>query len=206
MTTQDEHLLECAAAGDRDALAALLQHHGPAVRERLRGRIRHVWQSVLSEDDVMQVTYLEAFLHIRRFQPGSRSAFASWLHRIARNNLLSAIRGLSRAKRPDPRRQLAHQAPGGTDTQTTLLQKLIDTGTTPSVACQRAETLQALEVAIAALPPDYRLVVQRFDLQECPVAEIAAEMGRTEGAVYMLRARAHDRLRSALGAGETRGP
>jgi DNA-directed RNA polymerase specialized sigma24 family protein len=38
-----------------------------------------------------------------------------------------------------------------------------------------------------------------FDLEGRPVQQIASALQRSEGAVYMLRARAHDRLREILG-------
>ncbi len=51
---------------------------------------------------------------------------------------------------------------------------------------------------LAKLPPDYATVIRLYDLQGKPIAEVAADLGRSEGAVYMLRARTHDRLRELL--------
>ena len=42
-------------------------------------------------------------------------------------------------------------------------------------------------------------MIRLYDLEGRPIAEVAAEMGRSSGAVHMLRARAHDRLRELLG-------
>jgi len=50
------------------------------------------------------------------------------------------------------------------------------------------------------LPPDYEKVVRLYDLQCKSAVEVAAELGRSEGAVYMLRARAHERLKQELGS------
>ena len=44
-----------------------------------------------------------------------------------------------------------------------------------------------------------------YDLMGKPVAEVAAALGRSEGAVYLLRVRAHRRLADILGA-KSRGP
>ena len=53
--------------------------------------------------------------------------------------------------------------------------------------------------ALGSLPGDYEKVVRMYDLEGRPIGEVAAELGRSEGAVYMLRARAHDRLREQMG-------
>ena len=55
-----------------------------------------------------------------------------------------------------------------------------------------------LKAAIDQLPKDYRRVVQLYDLDGLAAAEVARQMDRSDGAVYMLRARAVDRLRELL--------
>ena len=49
--------------------------------------------------DVMQVTYLEAFLHIDQLTARDTSAFLAWLTRIAENAIRDAVRGLTRTDR-----------------------------------------------------------------------------------------------------------
>ena len=199
MADDEARLLDRAIAGDGDALAELLRRHGPTVRAQIRNRIRHIWRPLLSEDDILQTTYLEAFLSIRRFRPVGANSFGPWLLRIARNNLLSAVRRLSRRKRPDPRRRVVAPAAQREDSRITLLESLAGTGTAPSAALQREEAFEALEAALAKLPREYELVVRRYDLGERPIGQVAEELNRSEGAVYMLRSRAHERLRQLLG-------
>ena len=55
------------------------------------------------------------------------------------------------------------------------------------------------EVRKQALPPDYARTIQLYDLEDRSVEEVAAAMGRSAGAVFMLRTRALDRLRVLLG-------
>ena len=69
MAQTDEELLVQAIRGDEEALSELLARHGLWIRSRLASKIPAHFQSVLSEDDVLQVTYLDAFLNIVRFQP-----------------------------------------------------------------------------------------------------------------------------------------
>src|SRR5437868_1238158 len=102
MHDADDELLSRAVRGDLPALNNLLRTHGPRVRAGLNGKLERQWQSVLDLDDVMQVTYLEAFLRIDHFRSGQSAAFLTWLRQIAENNLRDAIKELKREKRPPP--------------------------------------------------------------------------------------------------------
>jgi RNA polymerase sigma-70 factor (ECF subfamily) len=197
MEQSDDSLVSLAGQGDDNAMTLLLQRHGPAIRARLSTEIRGKWQSVLDADDVMQITYLEAYLRIDRFEPRGEGSFAAWLTHIAKNNLRDAIEGLERQKRPPPdARVLANPD----ESAAALFDQLACTTTTPSRQAGRKEILKAVHSAITTLPDDYATVVKMYDLEGRTVGEVAETMGRTSGAVYMLRARAHDLLRETLGS------
>lgn len=187
-----------AAAGDRDALTALLGTHGSEVRRRIASRIGAHWRSSIDEDDVLQVTYVEAFLRIGAYASRGEGSFLSWLTQIADNNLRDAIRGLERMKRPDPRKRITAPA-AATDSYASLVEILGVTSTTPSRHAARHEVVSALDKALEALPRDYAQVIRLYDLQGRDIAEVCTELGKSSGAVYMLRARAHDRLREQMG-------
>lgn len=191
--------LAAAIGGDDDALAALLAEFAPQVRARVAASLPGRWQSVLEVDDVMQTTYLEAFLRIRNLQNLGPAAFAGWLTRIAENNLRDALRQLEALKRPQPGNRIEADAAGrNADSVENLLERLDCTTTTPSRDAVRVEARAALSAAIDALPPDYARVVRLYDLECRSPDEVAREMGRSQGAVFMLRARAHERLRELL--------
>src|SRR5437764_231060 len=79
MSISETELLSRAVEGDASALRALLKRFGPQAREAIRGKIDKRWQSVLDEDDVMQVAYLEAFLHIDQLTGRDPASFVAWL-------------------------------------------------------------------------------------------------------------------------------
>lgn len=191
MTTSFEARAAAAVRGDAAVLGELLREFGPLVREQLSIDAR--WRSVLDPDDVMQVTYLEAFLKIHEWTPGGPGTLVAWLQRIAHHNLLDAVRGLEAQKRPPPVRQAA------ADSAVQLLDALGVTSSTPSRVAAGAELTTVLERALQALPADYASVIQLYDLQGLPIADVSSRMHRTAGAVHMLRARAHDLLRDLLG-------
>lgn len=188
-------LLTKAVKGDADAISRLLSSVGPKVEQELA--IGRRWRHALDPGDVMQVTYLEAFLQISRFRPEQAGSFEAWLRRIAENNLRDAIRGMERQKQPPPSRRVSFDNPTD-ESFTGLYDQLAAKGTTPSRAFARKDVQRLIEAALGKLPADYAQVVRLYDLDGQSVDEVAATMGRSTGAIHMLRARAHDRLGDLL--------
>jgi RNA polymerase sigma-70 factor (ECF subfamily) len=193
-----DELLAAARQGDRAALIALLEQVGPVVRARIEPKIGRTLQASIDADDVMQVTYLEAVLRLSTFTAGGVPGLVAWLTRLAENNLVDAVRALEAAKRPDPRRQV--RAGPREDTHAFLVEALGMTYTTPSVVAKRHEANACLEDALNKLPPAYARVIRLYDLEGKTPAEVAAELGKSQGAIFMLRARAHERLKEVLGS------
>lgn len=181
-----------ARKGDLEALAGLLEGAAPALRAHLAAHLPAAHRAVLAVEDVLQVTWLEAFLAIERCTSDTPAGFATWLRAIAERNLQDAQKGLMRDKRPDSR--------GRADAAEELLDELAAGATSPTRAAARTEARERIEAALATLPEDYARVVRRHDLEGCGLDELARELGRSLGALHMLRQRAHDRLRERLGA------
>jgi len=191
-------LFEAARRGDSDSVVRLLEGIAPDVRARIASKIPDRFRSVLDVDDVMQITYMEVILEFHRFQSGGVAGFTAWVKRCAEHNLLDAIRALESAKRPDSRKRA--QTPAGQESMVALVELLGATQSTPSRHAARDEGVRFLKAALGKLPADYLRVVTMLDLEGRPASEIATELGRSEGAIYMLRARAHDRLREHMGS------
>ena len=190
----DDPRIEQAARTDGDALEELLREFGPEVASGLS--IDPRWRPVLDPEDVMQVTYLEAYLRISTLRTRTAAGFRAWLARIAENNLRDAVRALSRDKRPEAHGRATRA--GGTAAETLLATLAGADPTAGSIAAGR-EAVSRLRSAIEGLPPSYHRVVVEVDLGERTVAEVAAELGKSPGAVHMLRSRAHERLKELLG-------
>jgi RNA polymerase sigma-70 factor (ECF subfamily) len=197
-------LVQRARAGDETALETLLARHFAALRDRIARRIDPRWQSLLSADDVMQQTGIDAFLRIKSMRADDEDAFCGWLYRLASNNLIDAIRRLEADKRPPAYRRI--DAPGSPSTRT-LHESIFGVDSdTPSRVVAGRESEQLLQAAFERLPPAYREVVQLYDLQAMPIQEVAIALGRSPGAVHMLRARAHELLRQILTNGAEKLP
>jgi RNA polymerase sigma factor (sigma-70 family) len=176
----------------------VLEVVGAEVRSRIRPRLPAALRSSVDEDDVMQVTYIEAVLRFERFSSGGIEAFLAWVARLAENNLVDAIRAMDAAKRPNPARRVRPAV--SADSMANLVELLGLTYLTPSRQAAVAEANSALEQAIGRLPAAYSQVVRLYDLAGRSAQEVGAELGKSTGAVFMLRARAHERLRELLGS------
>ncbi len=193
----DELVVSCVE-GDREALVKLLEFVGPGVRGGLQ--IGNAWRTSLDADDVMQTTYMEVFLRVHRLENQTVSGFRSWMRSVAENNLRDAIKSLQRRKRPDPRQALSQDGnPGNPESTVEFLDRIGCISHTASRDAVAREAESLLKEALERLPESYRLAVQHVDLNGESVEAVARQLGKSPGAIYMLRARAHDRLRENLG-------
>ncbi len=193
-----EKLTVTAVAGDREALRRLLRRHDGHLRRVLAGGIRPTHRSAFDVDDVLQVTYLEAFLQIGQFSRNRSASFRAWLTKIAENNLRDAVRELGREKRPPRNKQL--MLSNVYDSSVALFGVLAGSASTPTKHLAAKDAVSLLEEALRRLPPDYETVVRLNDLEGLPACEVAEAMDRSVGSVYMLKARAHERLAVLLGS------
>jgi RNA polymerase sigma-70 factor (ECF subfamily) len=184
-----------ALQGDSDALEALLREVEPELRTSLD--IQPLWNRSFDIEDVLQVTYIEAFLRIQSLEQNTLTGFKSWLRRIADHNMKDAVRALNRNKRPDARKRVT-QGPAGESSRTLLNAIIGGKQRTAGSALSEREEIVRLHEAIRKLPRTYRKVVEEVELAERTVAEVAEEMSKSSGAVHMIRSRARDRLQELL--------
>lgn len=198
MTSNDDELLNRAVLGDEDALETLLTRHAPTVRKRLDGRIDPRWQNVLSEEDVLQETWLEAFFAIRSFEPRGVSSFVAWLTMMAKRNLIDAVRELQTLKKGGDRGQVVSRGGENENSYVTLLEGLGGTLTSPTENARKDEARSLLDTALESIPEPYRLPVKLYDLGGCTAEDTAEACECGIGAMHMRRSRAHAMLRKAI--------
>ena len=198
MTTEDG-LLRRACTGDEKALSDLLSTHSAELSQVIARKLSAKWQSLLSQEDILQETFTDAFLDIHQFKPGQGSGFLAWLTTLATRNLYDAIRMLETDKRGGRMRRVT---PGGNgESYASLMATIEGTATTPSGHAARDEARVALDQAIGQLPDHYGRVITMYDLEERPLADVAEAMGRTRGATAIMRHRAIRMLAEIMGPG-----
>jgi RNA polymerase sigma-70 factor (ECF subfamily) len=189
-------LLAKARGGDSDALGQVLEGYRDYLRLLARTRVGPDLQARLDPSDLVQETLLEAQRDFRQFLGNSDGELAAWLRRILVRNLTDQLKYHQSQKRDVGREQ--------------PLQTLIEQAhaalaaplSTPSKQASRREQAVVMASAMAKLPDDYRQVITLRHLEGRSFDEIAAQMGRSAGAVRMLWMRALERLGEMMETGD----
>ncbi|HEY1380012.1 MAG TPA: sigma-70 family RNA polymerase sigma factor [Gemmataceae bacterium] len=141
-------------------------------------------------EDLAQQVLASVAAAVHRWDPDRAPArFRTWLHRIARNRIINALtrRKPDRAAGGDSAEQtLADQAAGGPDSE--LLRDE-----------HRREVLHwAARQIRGEFAPDTWLAFWRTTVEGRSAAVVAAELGKSVGAVYTARSRVMKRLRDKV--------
>jgi RNA polymerase sigma-70 factor (ECF subfamily) len=164
----DEELVSRFLAGDRGAFGTLIERHDRRVYNlayRMLGRPEDA-------DDATQEVFVICLRKLGGFQ--GRSAFSTWLHRVALNVCYEALRKRSRERAVD--------------------QDEIEPPPDPDHA-DAAAAVADVHRALQLIPDEFRAVLVLHDLQGVPYEEIAGALGAPVGTV---KSRLH-RGRVALG-------
>jgi RNA polymerase sigma-70 factor (ECF subfamily) len=170
----DADLAARASHGDRAALETLLDRHA----DRVHALCRRV---LANPDDALDATQ-EALIAIARgiTRFDGRSAFTTWLYRVATNAALDERR--RRARRPDPVDITTSDGPAAG----------------PALDHAVAERID-VDVALRSVPDDFRVAVVLRDLCDLDYTEIAVVLGVPPGTVRSRIARGRALLAAALG-------
>lgn len=167
-----------AQQGDAAACRILVKTHQRRVMGQLRAMLAPVGRGGLVED-LAQETFLRAFRALPRFRGDGRASFATWLVTIATRVALNELR-----RRPPPVEYL--------DTVT----ESVRTG--GAAVAERHASAEAIDRAVADLPPAFRGAFLLRELHGLDYGEIAEVMEVDVGTVKSRLSRARAKLRLAL--------
>jgi RNA polymerase sigma-70 factor (ECF subfamily) len=175
----DEALLERARRGDRDAFAQIVERHQDGLYTmalRMLGR---------PEDaaDVVQETFLRAYVNLPRLQPAS---VRGWLFRVAVN-----------ASHDVQRRAVRRPADPLEDREGKILD-LPDPAMGPEATVEARERARVVRDAVLALPADYRVAVVLRDVNELSYEEMSEALRVPLGTVKSRLSRARAQLAANL--------
>lgn len=188
MSDQIGTLLAQAIAGDEVALQELMLAHHDRLLAFIERRLPLANRGTLTAEDIAQETYMVVFRQIRQFEPKTDASFMHWISKIAEHRLLDALKAMRAAKRGGGRAGL--QQPLDSSQTVALLELLAVNDRTPSMSVAGVEAVGALREALAQVKPDYQEALRLRYIEGLPIADVAARLGRTEGAVNMLLSRA----------------
>jgi RNA polymerase sigma factor (sigma-70 family) len=159
----DGDLVRLARDGDPVAFRLLVERHQPMVR----ARARRLYANPSDVDDIMQESFLQAFIALDRLQDPDR--FAGWLAGV----VLNICRSLRRRNQPT----LVSDWPEP-------LHPAAADGLPSAEDLDRAETLRA---AVAGLPAGQRRAVTLHYYADLPPAQIAESAGAARASLHKAR-------------------
>jgi len=171
MKQQEHELIAHILDGNDEAYAALIDRYK-------QGLYHHCFKIVRDEDvaeDVAQEAFIEAFVHLDRFDPQYR--FSTWLYKIATNLALMHLR-----KRRDVRMD--------EDELDRVMSTLPET--------EQFALYRELHDAVNDLQQPYRTVVSMHYWHGKSYSEIASSMGTSIGSVKGWMSRAKKQLKEVL--------
>ena len=145
---------------------------------------------------VVQQTLWEAHQAFDQLRGWDESRQGAWLRKALAHNLTDEVRKLRTAGRDMAREQPLEAAMECSSAR--LEAWLAADQTSPSQRAVRQEQLLRLAEALARLPIDQRTAVELHHLRGYAVAEVARQMGRSDGAVGALLVRGLKKLREWL--------
>jgi RNA polymerase sigma-70 factor (ECF subfamily) len=176
----DRRLVETAAVGDRDAFDALVRRHQARTYNFMRAMVHDESEA----EDLTQDVFVRVWKSIGRFRRDS--AFRTWLFRIAVNVARTHLARRSRWRlvvRPDP------------DLDAAVTR---DNLSSPERLEDDVVRRDAIDRALAVLPPDLRAVIALRDIEGLEYREIARALDTPIGTVESRIFRARRRLRPLL--------
>jgi RNA polymerase sigma-70 factor (ECF subfamily) len=177
-TLEDEAIVRRVRAGETELYELLVRRHN----QRLYRTARAVLRDEDEAEDVVQEAYVAAFVHLDRFQ--GRSAFSTWITRIA---LHAALARRRRARRQEPvEPALLEEIPTMSDTN-------------PASQVESRELGALLTEAVERLSGSLRLVYVLREVEGLSVEETARVLEITPENVKVRLHRARRALRQDLG-------
>ncbi len=173
--TDERKLLQRAQSFDEQALAELYDRYAPLIYAYLYRRVR----SAQLAEDLTAETFVRVLEAIQADRPWHTS-FRSWLYRIAHNLVIDHFR----QQPPQPSVGLDEQPLAAPDDLETVLSRRL--------------SRRRLQQAIELLTVDQQHVLALRFGQQMTAREVAALLGKSEGAIEALQRRALAALRRIL--------
>jgi RNA polymerase sigma-70 factor (ECF subfamily) len=177
----DEEIIARVQAGERALYEIIMRRYN----QRLYRVARAILHDDAEAEDVMQDAYVRAYTHLDQF--AGRSAFSTWLTRIAVHEALTRLRSRNRHPQVDV-----------TEYDGEISMKTSSNSLDPEQSASAGQLREFLEEAVLNLPKSYRTVIMLRDIEELSTAETAEALDLTENNVKIRLHRGHGMIRNWL--------
>lgn len=175
----DAQLIDQALAGDKAAFGQLVRRY----QGRLFNTLLHVVGRREEAEDVVQEAFVQAFVKLDTFK--QKSAFYTWLYRIAFNVSISRRRRKKVEVSVDQHRERTGDEP-------------TDCGDGPGELLLREEQVEQVRTAMASLNDEHRRILVLREMEGCCYETIADILELPVGTVRSRLHRARLQLREQL--------
>lgn len=178
MLDGEDTLVKSAVAGEASAFGSLYDHYQPRIYRFVLIKVSRREEA----EDLTHQVFLSAWQNIHNYR-NIGFPFSSWLYRIARNQIIDYYRTRKQAtsiEQIDPE-HFAH---------------LPELHTAVDTHIEMTRVRQAL----STLKDEHQdVIIMRF-VEDLPIKEVAAALGKTEGAIKLIQHRALKQLKIVLEA------
>jgi RNA polymerase sigma-70 factor, ECF subfamily len=187
----EKGVIALEAVGDNldSALGQLLQSFRTYLLTVAAQKLSPALRRKCGASDVVQDTFSEAHRDWHAFRGDTATEVRAWLRGILLNNIRDVARKYGQIKR-----RSGLEVPIGRDAH----DELVDPELTPRACASAQEESRVVADAIAALPDDYRRVIELRSRDNRSFHEIGRLLGRSPDAARMLWFRAIESLRRGL--------
>jgi len=181
----DAEVIRRVRSGETDAFGVLVDRYGARLARLVRGFVRN------EEDarDVVQDAFVKAYARLDRFD--GRSAFYTWLYRIAANTAMDHNKKVRRR----PPALLLEESPEE-DAKNAVSPAA--PGPSPARGAMTAELRRSIDDALDDLPDVYREVIVLREMEGLSYEDISRVLRVSRGTVESRLFRARERLRERL--------
>lgn len=189
----DKQLTERMLAGDRAALAELVNLHRSRLLHLLRSKLDRRLRGRIDPADVLQEMYVAASQRLDNYRDNPRLSAFVWLREIAFQRLVDLHRRHVIAQKRSARMEtsLEHRSRA-------LAEQLIDEGIGPALEIDRNEQFARLHRVLRSMRPFDRQVLVLRHFENMTNDEVASAMQLTKSGASNRYSRALTRLKSAL--------
>jgi RNA polymerase sigma-70 factor (ECF subfamily) len=181
--TSDALLVARAQSGEQLAYEELCRRH----REMVFRTVLRITHNRDDSEEITQDSWMRAFTHLGTFD--GRSAFSTWVTRIAINYALTMLR------RRRTRRELSLDDPVDPDNRRVI--EMLEPSRNPEERCLETERVRLVRQAVKRLPK-LRTAIELRQSQNCSVSELAMLVGVSVPTMKSRLSRARRKLRESL--------
>lgn len=197
--SEEPLLIDRMRQGDKQALAEFIVLREAQLLAYIQRQMSDALQRKIEPRDLLQEVAAEAVRSLDDAVWTDREPFG-WLCQVAQHRIVDAHRRYFGAQKRNARREVSLDAPAGRadSSRKAVIDLVVVSMTTASEAFSRGEKEVQLLEAMKGLGEEQREALRLRYVENLPSKEIAARLGKSDGAVRVMLTRALDKLQKIM--------